>query len=561
MARTRWTRLPSPYATPIISAVFRSVKNNRLQPFQKRAILEYNPSAEKIMSLLRASATIGFLTLVSRVFGFVRDMMIASLLGAGILSDAFFVAFKIPNFMRRLFAEGAFNAAFLPLYAGTLAVEGEEKARILVEEIHTVLVTILVTLSVLAVIFMPLLMYALAPGFDTDPEKYRLAVILTRITFPYILFISLVSLQGGILNSIDKFAAVAATPIIMNACLIGAMLTAVRFVPTPAHALAIGVLVSGIAQYGWLHYFCRKAGVAPRMIWPRMTANVKKLFVLIGPAALGSSVAQINLMIDVIIASLIPGAVSFLYYADRISELPLGIIGIAVSTALLPMLSRQIRSGNIAVALHTQNRALELSLLFGLPATVALILIPYPIITVIYERGAFHAADTDATFKTLIAYAVGTPAFLMVKIFASTFYANQDTKTPVKIAIACVLINLFFNLTLMGPMKYVGLALSTSIAGWVNAIALGTCLHKRGLFVTDALFRFRISRICIGSATMGLALMLLSPPLAHYFHAGLLIKTCALGALIGSGGGVYALSLFFLKILKLSQMREYFRRK
>ncbi len=513
------------------------------------------------MSLIRASATIGSLTLVSRIFGFVRDMMIASLLGADILSDAFFVAFKIPNFMRRLFAEGAFNAAFLPLYAGTLAVDGQEKAKTLVEEIHAVLVTVLVALSILAVIFMPVLMYVLAPGFDKDPEKYQLSVTLTRITFPYIFFISLVSLQGGILNSIDKFAAVAATPIIMNACLIGSMLAVVRFVPTPAHALAIGVLVSGITQYLWLHYFCRKTGVAPRMMWPRMTANVKKLFVLIGPAALGSSVAQINLMIDVIIASLIPGAVSFLYYADRISELPLGIIGIAVSTALLPMLSRQIRSGNIAVALHTQNRALELSLLFGLPATVALIVIPYPIIAVIYERGAFHATDTDATFKTLIAYAVGTPAFLMVKIFASTFYANQDTKTPVKIAIACVLINLFFNLTLMGPMKYVGLALSTSIAGWVNAIALGVCLRKRHLFVVDTLFQFRISRILIGSALMGVALLLVYPLFEGYLHAGLVIKVITLSIFIATGGGVYALSLFFLKVLKISQLHEYFRKK
>ena len=515
------------------------------------------------MSLIRASATIGSLTLVSRVFGFVRDMMIASLLGGlmAIMSDAFFVAFKIPNFLRRLFAEGAFNAAFLPLYAGTLAVDGKEKARTLVEEIHAVLVTVLVVLSILAVIFMPILMYVLAPGFDKDPEKYQLSVTLTRITFPYILFISLVSLQGGILNSIDKFAAVAATPIIMNVCLIGAMLAVVRFVPTPAHALAIGVLISGITQYWWLHYFCRKAGVAPRMMWPRMTANVKKLFVLIGPAAIGSSVAQINLMLDVIIASLIPGSVSFLYYADRISELPLGIIGIAVSTALLPMLSRQIRSGNIDIALHTQNRALELSLLFGLPATIALIIIPYPIIAVIYERGAFHASDTDASFKTLIAYAVGTPAFLMVKIFASTFYANQDTKTPVKIAIACVLINLFFNLTLMGPLKYVGHALSTSIAGWVNAIALGSYLHKRNLFIADTLFKFRISRILIGSAIMGLALFLMYPTLETYFHAGLLIKACALSVFIAAGGGVYALSLFFLKVLKLSQLREYFRKR
>jgi putative peptidoglycan lipid II flippase len=513
------------------------------------------------MSLIRASATISFLTTISRVFGFVRDMMIANLLGAGVWSDAFFVAFKIPNFMRRLFAEGAFNSAFLPLYAGTLAAEGEEKARTLVEEIHSVLVCILLILCVLSIIFMPQLMFVLAPGFDKDPEKYRLTITLTRITFPYLLFISLVSLQGGLLNSIDKFAAVAATPIIMNVCLIVIVPLIVRFVPTPAHAFAIGVMLSGIAQYWWLHVFCKRCGIAPRMIWPRMTANVKKLFVLIGPAAIGSSVAQINMMVDLFIASYFPSAVSFLYYADRISELPLGIIGIAVSTALLPMLSRQIRTGNIAVALHTQNRALELSLLFGLPAAIALMVIPYPIILVMYERGAFTALDTDATFKTLIAYAIGTPAFLAVKIFASTFYANQDTKTPMKIAIACVVINLVLNLALMIPLQYVGFALATSIAGWVNAIALGTRLHKRGLFVIDTLFKFRLSRILVGSALMGIVLLFAYHLLSGYFHEGIVAKIAALSALIIIGGGVYGTALFFMDVLSVSRIREYFKKR
>lgn len=512
------------------------------------------------MSLIRASATIGSLTLVSRVFGFVRDTMIAQLLGAGIWSDAFIVAFKLPNFMRRLFAEGAFNAAFLPLYAGTRATEGDKEARVLVEEIHSVLAFILVALCILAEIFMPQVMYVLAWGFDKDPEKFNLAVTLTRITFPYILFISLVSLQGGILNSISKFAAVAATPIIMNVCLITAMVAVVKFMPTPAHALAVGVMASGIAQYAWLQYFCRRQGVAPRWMFPRMTENVKKLFVLIGPAALGSSVAQINLFIDTQIATLIPKAPSFLYYADRIGELPLGIIGIAVSTALLPMLSRQIRTGDIAQARHTQNRALEISLLFGIPAMVALIVMPYPIINVLYEHGAFSPDDSDATYKTLIAYALGTPAFLMVKIFASTFYANQDTKTPVKIAIACVIINLFFNLTLMGPMKYVGLALATSIASWFNALALGYYLRKRELFVADTLLTFRLIRILGCSALMGAALLAVYPLVRDYFHAALLIKIIALCVLIGSGLVVYGLSLLMMRVITPAQLKGYLKR-
>jgi len=518
------------------------------------------------MSLIRASATIGGLTLVSRVFGFVRDMMIASLLGASMLSDAFLISFKLPNFMRRLFAEGAFNSAFLPLYAGTLATEGPHVARKLANEIHAVLVAILVVLTILAVIFMPDLMVVLAPGFDSDPRTFHgyrvfdLTVTLTRITFPYLLFISLVSLQGGLLNSIDKFAAVAATPIIMNVCLILAMLAVAPFTPTPAHALAVGVMVSGVTQYLWLLYFCRKAGVSPRFTCPRMTPNVRRLFMLIGPAALGSSVAQINLMIDVMIATLIDNAPSYLYYADRISELPLGVIGIAVSTALLPMLSRQIREGNTDKAIHSQNRALELSLLFGIPATVALMVIPYPIITCVYEHGAFGAVATDATTRTLVAYAVGLPSFLAVKIFASTFYANQDTKTPVKIAVVCVCINLFFNLTLMGPMQYVGLALSTSIAGWVNAIALGWCLHKRSLFVADTLFRFRLSRIVVASLVMGAVLLALGVPLAPYFHGHTLPKVLALSLLIGGGGLAYGACLLALRVIKPSELKGYLKR-
>jgi len=513
------------------------------------------------MSLIRASATIGILTLASRVLGFVRDMMIASLLGAGMLSDAFLVAFKLPNFMRQLFAEGAANAAFVPLYAGIRATEGEASARKLSEEAQAGLTLLLLLVCVVAMIFMPQLMLILAPGFDADPEKYALTITLTRITFPYLLFISLVSLQGGILNSVGKFAAVAATPIIMNVCLIGAMLILSPFTPTAAHALSVGVLFSGVAQYLWLLYYCRKQGVSPRFIWPRMTPNMKKLLLLVAPATLGAGVTQINLMVNVIIASLIPGAVSILYYAVRISELPFGVIGVAVSTALLPMLSRQIREGNISAALHSQNRALELSLIFGLPATIAFMVIPYPIVMVIYEHGAFTAADSAATFKTLMAFALGLPPALVVKIFTSTFYANHDTKTPVKIGIACVLINLFFNLVLMHLMRYVGLAFSSSIANWVNAIALGMVLHRRRLFVVDEIFIFRLKRIMTASIVMGGALLVAYWLLAPHFSMGLLSKVIALILLIGIGKIVYVATLFFLGVLKPSQMREYFSRR
>lgn len=512
------------------------------------------------MSLLRASANIGSFTLLSRILGFVRDQLIAKMLGAGPLSDAFFVAFKIPNFMRQLFAEGAFNAAFVPLYAGTRATEGQEAARKLAREVHAALLLVLIIVTILGVVFMPELMVILAPGFEKDPEKYNLTILLTRITFPYILFISLVSLQGGILNSIGKYSAVAATPVIMNICLIGAMFLLGPITPTMAHALSIGVIISGIMQYLWLFYHCRRAGEGPGFTLPRITTNVRRLLGIIGPVALGSSVTQINLIINTIIASFFAGAVSILYYAVRIEELPFGVIGIAISTALLPMLSRQIREGNIEKAMHSQNRALELALLFGLPATVALFIIPMPIITVIYEHGAFTAQNTKDTTIALIAYAAGLPAALAAKIFASTFYANQDTKTPVRIAMRCVALNLVLNVILMWPLEYVGLALSTSAASWANAIMLALALKKRELFMPDAALKFRLPRMLAASLLMGAVIALLSWLLAAYFLQSLLIKLGALILLIGAGCAAYAFALFALKVVRPGELKGYFRR-
>lgn len=512
------------------------------------------------MSLLRASANIGSFTLLSRILGFVRDQLIAKFLGAGVLSDAFFVAFKIPNFMRQLFAEGAFNAAFVPMYAGTRAKEGEEAARKLAKEIHAALLFVLIIVTVLAIIFMPQLMVVLAPGFDNDPAKFDLAVLLTRITMPYILFISLVSLQGGILNSIGKYSAVAATPVLMNICLIATMFFIGPFTPSMAHALSIGVLISGTAQYLWLFYHCRRAGEALPFTRPKITPNVRKLLKIIGPVALGSSVTQINLIINTIIASHFAGAVSILYYAVRIEELPFGVIGIAVSTALLPMLSRQIREGNIDKAMYSQNRALELSLLFGIPATLALVIIPLPIITVLYEHGAFTAQNSRDTAIALIAYSIGLPGALAAKIFASTFYANQDTRTPVRIAMICVAVNLALNLILMFPIGYVGLALSTSVASWVNAVMLARALKARNLFIPDAMLKFRLPRMLMAALAMAAVLFVVAPFLAPYFSESLLQQVSALMVLIGVGGGAYGVMLVMLRVARPRDLKGYFKR-
>jgi putative peptidoglycan lipid II flippase len=505
------------------------------------------------MSLVKSTATIGFYTLLSRVLGFLRDVTIASTLGASFLSDAFFVAFKLPNFLRRLFAEGAFNSAFVPMFAGMLAVDGKEKARDFASVAMSFLLLILLIVTAIFIITMPYLMYILAPGFSDNPDKFALTVALTRITMPYIIFISLVSLLGGILNSGDKFAAVAATPVIMNLCLIAIPYCIEPFTPNGAYALAIAVMLSGIAQFLWLVRFCKRQNMLPRLVRPRLTPEVKKLLVLIAPAALGAGVAQINLFIDLIIASQFDSGVSFLYYADRINELPLAVIGIAVGTALLPMLSRQIREGKIEESFHSQNRALELAAFLSIPAAIALMTIAKPIISVMFERGAFTNADTAQTFPALMAFALGLPAFILVKILAPAFYANQDTKTPFKIATSCIAVNFIFNLILMFPLQHIGLALATSIASWLNVFLMARTLKKREWLRLEKRLLAQVAKILLASGMMAVCLLLLTPTLAPYMQPGnhSFYRFSALIALACAGGAIYLAISFALNIVHL----------
>jgi len=492
------------------------------------------------MSLVKSTATIGSYTLISRVLGFARDITIASGLGAGMLSDAFFVAFKLPNFLRRLFAEGAFNAAFVPLFAGMLATEGEEKAKQFAGEAMSFLVMLLFIVTGVFIVFMPWLLYILAPGFVNDPVKYDLTVLLTRITFPYILFISLVSLLGGIMNSVNKFAAVAATPILMNLCLIIIPFLIQGWTPTMAHGLAIAVMVSGIVQWLWLVHFARKQGMLPKLIKPRLTPDVKKLLLLIAPAALGAGVAQVNLLIDLIIASQFDSGVSFLYYADRINELPLAVIGIAVGTALLPMLSKQIREGKNEAAYATQRHAIELALFLSVPAAAAIIALAEPIITVVYQRGAFSLSDTVATYRTLIAFAAGLPAFVLIKILAPGFYARHDTKTPFKIATLCVFLNLALNLILMIPFKWVGMAMATTIAGWVNVALMTSVLTKRKWLTANTELYKQTALIIAMSVAMAFSVYLIAGALADWLAGGEIARFSALGMIVIVGIGIYS---------------------
>ncbi len=513
------------------------------------------------MAMGRWIATVGGYTLGSRILGFTRDILIASALGASPVADAFFVAFKLPNFLRRLFAEGAFNAAFVPLFASTLERDGRAAAKSFAEDALTVLLWTLLVLVVVAQIVMPWLMYALAPGFSDDQAKFELTVQLTRLTFPYILLISLVSLLGGVLNSLYRFAAAAAAPILLNLCLIASLLGLAEWTETPGHALAIGVTIGGIVQFVWLVIACRREGLSFRLRVPRLTPGVKRLLVIAAPAALGAGVAQVNLVVDVIVASLLPeGSVSFLYYADRVNQLPIGVIGVAVGTTLLPLLSRQIRAGSQADATTSQNRAIEAALLFTLPAAAALMVIANPIIVVLFERGAFGSAESAAAAVALIAYGAGLPAFVLIKVLTPGYFARHDTKTPVKIAILCLAINVALNIALMGPLAHVGIALATTIAGWVNALLLARGLMRRGFLAPDDRLKRRTVRMVIATALMAGALWLVHWGLGELTELGQGLRVAVLAALVVTGLATYAAAGRIVGAFAFSDLRPLLRR-
>jgi len=498
------------------------------------------------MALLRSAATIGLWTLASRVLGFLRDMLTAIFLGAGPVADAFFVAQRLPNLFRSLFAEGAFNAAFVPLFAGMMATEGTAAARRFAEDALAVLVTVLLLFVIAAEVFAPALVRVIAPGFAEDPEKFALTVALTRITFPYLLYISLASLQGGVLNSVGRFAAYAATPTLLNVFMIAALLL-VR--PINGQVLAWAVTAGGFAQFAWLMVSCQRAGLPLSLPRPRLTPEVRKLLRLMGPGAFGAGVTQLNLAVSTAIASLLPtGAVSYLYYADRLNQLPLGVVGIAVGTAILPALSRQVRTGDEAGAAATQNRGLELALLLTLPAAIGLGVLARPILATLFQHGAFGPAETVATGNALAAYALGLPAFVLVKILAPGFFARHDTKTPVMIAAGALIANaaLTVLLGLVLPFAHVGVASATTIAGWINASLLVALLSRRGHFTLDQRARRSLPRILAAAIGMGLLLLALERWLAAPLAGDLIHRVMALAALLLAGVAAFALLTILL---------------
>ena len=514
------------------------------------------------MSLLRSVVTVGSYTMLSRIAGFARDMLIAAYAGAGPVADAFFVAFKLPNFFRALFAEGAFNAAFVPLFSEILAREGRARALAFADLAMSVLLVTLFVFTTLCQIFMPTIMIGLAPGFADEPDKFALAVLFTRITFPYLLFISLVSLLGGVLNSLGRFAAVAATPVVLNLTMIAVLLTLVGVMPTAGHALAWGVSAAGITQFLWLLWACHRAGIVTRLPWPRLTPDVKRLLGLIMPAALGAGVVQVNLVIGVMLASLLPtGAISFLFYADRLNQLPIGVVGVAVGTALLPLLSRQIASGAGADAHDSQNRAVELALFLGLPATAALLTVPHELIAALFERGAFGARATAETAAALMAYTVGLPAYVLVRALNPGFYARKDTRTPVRFAVICIVVNVGLGLALLLPLEHVGLALATALSSWTNALLLGGTLLRRGHWVIDARLRDRLWRTSLATLIMAVVLFGLARVLAPWFAAADAHRFVALGLLVGGGLAAYAVAAVLLRAVRPVELKSMLRRR
>jgi putative peptidoglycan lipid II flippase len=508
------------------------------------------------MVLLRSVATVGSYTLVSRVFGFIRDILTAAILGAGPVADAFFVAQRLPNLFRSLFAEGAFSAAFVPLASGALAEGGKPALREFAEEAFAVLFAVLLAFVVLGEVFMPWLMTAIAPGFGAEAGKFDLVVTLTRITFPYLLFISLTALQAGVLNAVDRFAAPAATPIFLNLFLIAGLLLMWHFGWRDGHALAWAISLAGIAQFLWLMGSCARAGVALRLRRPRLTPRVRETLRVMGPGVLGAGVTQINLVISTALASLLPGgSVSYLYYADRLNQLPLGVVGIAIGTAILPPLSRQVRTGDAAGAAATQNRGVELALLLTLPAAAALVVLARPILSVLFERGAFGPAEAAATAAALAAYAVGLPAFVLVKVLAPGFYAHHDTATPVKVGIAAVTINFVLTLGLMQFLAHVGVAIALSAAGWMQAVTLLVLLSRHGHFRLDRRARGNIPRIA--AATVGMAALLvvlrllLSPALA----GPALLRLGTLAGLVAAGIVTFGALILALGVTDWRELR------
>ena len=518
------------------------------------------------MKLLKAMATVAGLTGVSRIAGFVRDVMTAVFLGAGPVADAFFVALKLPNLFRRITAEGAFNVAFVPLYTEAQEQEGEDSAASFAGHSFAIMFWGLLLFTVMVWWAMPLIIGVIAPGFEDDGERYTMAVSMARVTFPYLLLISLTALLGGVLNAHDRFAPFAAAPIFFNVSLIAALLLADTYFPTAGHAMSWGVFAAGILQFGLLALAVKKQGVRIGPIRPVFNDRIKRLFILMGPGVIGAGVMQINLFVDLILASTLKtGSIAYLYYADRLNQLPLGIVGIAIGTALLPMMSKALAAGNTKEARGLFNQSMLVCLLLAMPAATGLLVAGYPIIVTLFEHGAFTSDATVRTARVLAAYSLGMPAYICSKVFQSAYWSRQDTATPVKISIKATIFNIGFSLWLIMYMKWdvSGIAFATSLAGWYQFYALKRGLNKIDAAALEPGFMKKVFKIIAACAVMGGVLFGLISGLAPVFRGdddSLVLRIAVMAGIIGCGVLVYGALVLLTGAVDRKRLWRYIKR-
>ena len=509
--------------------------------------------------LLAGFLTVGVWTMASRVLGFARDILIAALLGTGPVAEAFFVAFRLPNMFRRFFAEGAFNMAFVPMFAKRLEGEGPEPARRFAEEALAGLSTVLIVVTVVAQVAMPWLVLALASGFAGEAERFDLAVAFGRICFPYILFVSLAALFSGMLNAYGRFAAAAAAPVLLNLVLIAGMGLAWALGLDTGLALSWAVFAGGVAQLAMLALAARRAGAGLGLRRPRWTPDMARLVEIGIPAALAGGVLQVNLLVGTQVASYFDGAVAWLWMADRVYQLPLGLVGAAIGVVLLPELSRRVRAGDAAGGREALNRATEFAMALTLPATVALLTIPALITAALFERGAFDAEDSAATATALAIYALGLPAFVQQKVVQPAYFAREDTRTPLRYAAVSMVVNAAVAIGLAPVIGWPAAALGAVLAAWVNLWLLWRGAARIGADLTpDARLRGRIWRLALAAAAMGGVVLALAHLAAPETQAG---RWAALALVVPAGAAVYGALAFLLGAVQADDIRTALARR
>lgn len=499
------------------------------------------------MSLLRALAAVSSLTFISRVLGFVRDLVIARAFGAGFATDAFFVAFKLPNLLRRLFAEGAFSQAFVPILAEYKNRRGEQEARLLVDHVAAVLALALFVVTLVGVLAAPFIVYATAPGFAAAPDKFELTVDLLRVTFPYIFFISLTALAGGILNTYSRFSVPAITPVLLNLSFIGFALWGAPYFDPPVKALAWAVFAGGIAQLALQVPFLARLGLLPRFRLDFRDEGVRRVVRQMGPAVFGVSIGQVSLVINMIFASfLVTGSVSWLYYADRLMEFPIGLLGVALGTILLPSLSRHYADRSPREYSGLLDWGLRLTLLLALPAAVALALLAVPLIATLFHYGAFGPGDVFATRRAVMAYSVGLVGLIMVKVLAPGFYARQDIRTPVKVAVATLALTQILNLALVWSLQHAGLALAIGLGACFNAAMLLRGLLRRDIYVPQPGWPVFLFKLALAVYAMAAVLWLTSGTDASWLAMGAAVRAFHLAWIVVLGATTYFVVLWLL---------------